>query len=214
MIYAYLPALGFIVYLLILLVPFWWLSDWRDLLEARETRAGLGLQIAGFVVFGSSVLPLLIRSLTNNEFIMLTTTRGIFMALFFLLILVSNVVGGEPSVRVTIYALLTWSVVILAASFWCIDYATLKRALGLGGMLVLGFLIVLLVKHGVSNPGTAKRAIGGISAQPVRSSGPRRSRSRILLVTVVYLSRPRRRRHLDASRFVAEPTFRDHSISA
>ena len=162
MLYCHVPAIGVIAYPVILLVPYWWLNDWRDLANAYETHGGLGFQVAGFLVFSISVLPLLIRYFGVNEFITMTTPRGVFVAFFFLLTLILPVIAGTPSFQSVAYTIITWSLIIVAGAFWSIDHTVAKRALGWASVCILFFLIILLIKHGVSNPGTAKRGIGGI----------------------------------------------------
>jgi O-antigen ligase len=162
LLYDCLPALGLITYFVILLVPYWWLSDWYDLVDTRETSATLPYQAAGFLMFSASVLPLAIRTLGRNEFITLSTPRGVFVLGFFAFCLAFLVLTEAPGVRPVLYVLLTWALFVFGAAFWSADYGMVKRGLGWAGVIVLAFLVVLLFMHGLTSPGTARRAVGGI----------------------------------------------------
>ena len=162
LIYSYLPVLGLISYFIILMLPWWWLSDWYDLVAARETSAALPYQAVGFAIFSLTVLPLALRTLGQNEFITLRTPRGVFVAGFFACCIAFLVLTDAPGLRPVIYAILTWALFISGAAFWAADYGVVKWGLGWAGLVILVFLVLLLLKHGITNPGTARRAVGGI----------------------------------------------------
>lgn len=146
-----LTGSAFILWIMLLLVPYWGLAGWSDRVSLVAEQAAKPFQIAGFVIFISSVLVLTPRlflislrtSRTNLDFYLLNA--------FFLLIIAGSFFSLDP-LKSAVYSATTFFVVIALKSLWENNNASPERFLYFIALLILAFLTLMALKNGLAKP--------------------------------------------------------------
>lgn len=158
---TYLRAATLSVWMFSLLLRYWWISDWFALQEQLQEGVDLkGYYYIGFAVVVAAHFTLGVQSLAAAPFAVLSTWSGRMFTAFCVFELLVSPLSLAPRAS-ALYALATWSVLALLVLYWQSDYRAVQRMVVLTGFIVLGWIIILLIKHGlIFGLGSA---IGGIN---------------------------------------------------
>ncbi|HEY3394448.1 MAG TPA: O-antigen ligase family protein [Lacipirellulaceae bacterium] len=158
---AYLRAGTLAVWMFALIYRFWWVSDWFAMQEQLESGVNLKFHYyIGFAIACAAHLTLGLTAWLTLPFKVTATSSGRLFTAFCLLELLTapfSVVWRTSAM----YAVATWSVYALLVLYWESDYRVVQRMTVLAGMVVLGWLVLLRIKHGM--PLGFGAAIGGIN---------------------------------------------------
>jgi O-antigen ligase len=158
---AYLRGFALTVWLFTMLFRLWWVSDWWALQELFQS----GFDVKGYFYYGFAVmiaghLTLGPQAWISAPFAILSDWTGRFITIFLLMMLclaplsLNQWNSGK-------YAIATLVVLILMHLFWMSNYRVHQRVLTLTGIVLFGWLLVLMVKHGLT--GGFAGQIGGIN---------------------------------------------------
>ena len=154
----YFRGASLVAWLVVMLFGFWFQSQWFSRFEEdTQDRMFQFFQI-GFAIMLAGHITLGVGPLLGNPFLIPTATdlRAALFGTFFLLMLVLSPMSLTPG-RSALYAAATWATMCLCSVIWINNYDVTRRMLGWAGLLMIGFLVVLIFTHGY-NFG----AVGGI----------------------------------------------------
>jgi O-antigen ligase len=158
---AYIRGFALTVWLFTMLFRLWWVSDWWALQELFQS----GFDVKGYFYYGFAVmiaahLTLGPQAWISAPFAILSDWTGRFITIFLLMMLclaplsINQWNSGK-------YAIATLVVLILMHLFWMSNYQVLQRVLTITGIVLFGWLFILVVKHGLT--GGFAGQIGGIN---------------------------------------------------
>ena len=158
---TYLRAGSLTVWMLTLVLRYWYISDWQALVEQIEmgvdARAyyyyGFGIALAAHLTLGVSAWFALPFHVTS-------TWSGRLLTLFCVVELLLAPLSQTMRASV-IYSLGTWGVYALLCLYWESDYRIVQRMTVFAGIVIMGWLFLLLAKHGLT--GQFGGIIGGIN---------------------------------------------------
>lgn len=152
----YFRGMAFVAWLFLLVVSFWWLSDWRDIFALRESGFDKYMQYSGFAIALIASLTLGFTALFEEGVRFSTSVKGRCLGGFCLLMLVLAPISLTP-LRSAAYALATLGALLLCSCMWRMDYERLKRVLLIAALVLLGFIVLLFLHHGLN-----RANVGGI----------------------------------------------------
>jgi O-antigen ligase len=148
---AYARANSISAWLLALILPFWYLSDWftrQILAEQGSSASDRRVFLIGFSIMLAAHLTLGIQAWIAAPFQMLSTWVGALLSIFFLLMVVLSPLSEVPGTSLQ-YGFLTYLAVVLLWLYWTGNYSVLRRALLWACWLQFAWWTVLLAKHGL-----------------------------------------------------------------
>ena len=158
---SYLRAGTLAVWVFTLLVRYWWLSDWFALQEQFQQGVNIrAYYYIGFAIALVAHLTLGLEILIAAPFKVLETWSGRLLTIFCVVTLLTAPLSLV--FRATaVYAVATWGVLAMFVLYWQSDYRVVRKMVVLAGIVVLGWLYILLLKHGlIQGFGSA---IGGVN---------------------------------------------------
>jgi hypothetical protein len=159
---TYLRTGALAVWLFTLIVRYWWLSDWFALQKEFESGANIKLYyLAGFVVALAANLTIGVNALLALPFQVVSTWSGRLFSIFCLLALLISPISLSPRAS-AMYAVATWGVIALLCLYWENDYRVVKRMIVFAGLIVLGWMYIIFLKHGLTF-GSGGGNIGGMN---------------------------------------------------
>lgn len=176
----YFRGFAIIIWLFLLTVSFWWIATWKDTFAVRESGFDKNLQYIGGAILVFAHLTLGMTVLVNHFTQFFATTKGRLLGGFCLIALALSPLSLAP-VRTALYSLSTLAVFLVCSVAWTVDYERFRRIMFIAGVVLLGFLMLLVVHHGMG-----KTSVGGIQRN-------RYSQTAFAGMICVFLSRARSR---------------------
>jgi len=152
----YFRGLSIVAWLLLLSVSFWWIGTWKDTYAVRESGIDKNLQYIGAAILIGAHLTLGFSVLVNTFTGFFATTKGRLLGGFCLIALALAPFSLDP-VRTALYAIGTLAVFLTCSAAWNMDYDRFRRVMFIAGAVLLGFLVLLVLHHGMG-----KTSVGGI----------------------------------------------------
>jgi hypothetical protein len=153
----YLRGLSLVAWLFLLIVPFWWLQKWDDYGAMHESGIDRRMQYVSFGVVLAAHLTLGLATIFDQSIQFWGTVKGRLLGGFCLLMLALSPLSLDP-VRSALYSLATLGALLICVWAWQIDYDRFRRVMLLAAIVLVGFLLILIVHHGMS-----RASIGGIN---------------------------------------------------
>ncbi len=148
-----------------MIVNFWWRSEWNWYESFYEQEVNIRSHyLIGFLTVLVAHLTLGISAWFNAPFRTLSSTSGKLFTLFCLLMLATSPFSASMRTG-AMYSVGTWLVFMLCHLYWSSDYAVVRRAVVFSGFVLFGWLIALLLHHGM--PLGWGAGIGGINRNTV-----------------------------------------------
>jgi hypothetical protein len=145
----YFRGFSLAVWLFMLISTFWWLQKWDDIYAVRESGWDKNVQYAAFIVAFVAHLSLGITSIIELSIRFWGSVKGRLLGGFCLLMLATAPLGLDP-LRSALYALATLGALLTCYWAWEIDYDRFRKCMLIAAVMLLGYLAVLTVHHGLS----------------------------------------------------------------
>jgi hypothetical protein len=145
-----------VAWLFLLAVSFWWIREWRDTFAVRESGIDKNLQYAGVAIALAAHLTLGFSIISSEIIKFFATTKGRLLGGFCFFALATAPMSLDP-LRSTLYALTTLAVFLVATLTWTVDYDRFRRMMFIAGAVLLTFLLLLVLHHGMG-----RTSVGGI----------------------------------------------------
>src|SRR5262245_50946635 len=117
----YFRGLTFIAWLLLLIVGFWWLRDWRDIYNLRLSGLDKTLQYVGFGIAAAGTLTFGLPTIIEEIIRFGASVKGRCLGGFCLLMLALSPISLAP-LRSATYALATLGALLICTCMWRMDY--------------------------------------------------------------------------------------------
>jgi O-antigen ligase len=159
---TYVRTVTLSVWLMSLIFRYWWLSDWLAI--QQEILYGTNARIYYFVGFAIALVAHLtmgIGAWMALPFKVVSTWSGRLFTAFCIVALVTAPLSVVPRSS-AIYAVATWGVLALLCLYWQNNYFVVRRMIVFTGIVLLGWMYLLLLKHGWQF-GVGGGVIGGMN---------------------------------------------------
>ena len=167
--WSYVRAFTLSIWMFTLVLQFWKISDWEaQQMQAREGSSIRTDFIIGFSICLAAHLTLGLSRLAAAPFQVMSTWSGRLFTTFCAITLVLAPMSLVPTTT-GIYAIGTWAVYLLLFLYWQSDYRVVQRMVVVAGGILLAWLFILLLKHGLSLGFGS--GIGGINRNTSASIG-------------------------------------------
>ena len=161
---THVRALGIVVWIMMLLVPFWSQTDWRTRHDNWETSTDRPVQLAAFLLGGLAQLTagpqLMLQGITRFLF----QLSGCLWSIAFVNILVLSVFSIHP-VESALYVCFTATGFLVAAVAWEDNGQPVSQWLGRTGWLICAYMGILCLRLGWNGI-----TIGGMQHNQVAST--------------------------------------------
>jgi hypothetical protein len=153
----YFRGLSLIAWLFLLIVSFWWLGQWDEWWELYDSGIGRTLQYVAVGVVFAAHLTLGVSVILDQSIQFWATVKGRMLGGFCLIMLATSPLSLEP-LRSALYSIATFGVFLICFWAWQMDYDRFRRVMLLAAIVLFGFMLALIVHHGMS-----RSSIGGIN---------------------------------------------------
>jgi len=155
----YVRGLSLVAWLFLMVVGFWWQSDWYAAIDLGTRDRLMQMFQIGFGIAVAGHATLAVQKIWGCPFLIPTASdlKAAMLCVFCISMLLFSPLSVVPS-RSALYAVLTLGTLCLCYLLWVGNYELLRRMLVLAGILMLAFLVFLIFQHGLIRGG-----VGGIN---------------------------------------------------
>jgi hypothetical protein len=153
----YFRGLSLVAWLFLLIVSFWWLGQWDDWWALHDSGFDRAMQYVAVGVVFAAHLTLGLATILDQSIQFWATVKGRLLGGFCLLMLATSPLSLDP-VRSALYSIATLGVLLICFWAWQMDYDRFRRVMLMAAIVLMGFLMLLIVHHGMS-----RASIGGIN---------------------------------------------------
>jgi O-antigen ligase len=146
---AYLRAGTLSIWLLTLMFRYWWIGDWFALQALAEQNVDIkSYYYVGFAIALAAHLTVGVAAWFAVPFVACATWSGRLLTAFCVLMLILSPLSLAPRASM-IYSVATWCVFAMLCVYWESDYRIVRKMTVFAGIVVIGWVFVLLLKHGL-----------------------------------------------------------------